>query len=127
METDALARNWWAIALRGVAAIIFGALTLVVPGVTLAVLILLFGAYALIEGVLNVIAAIRGRGERQSWWPLLLRGLVSIAAGVVTFVLPGLTELALLYVIALWAVVAGGFGKGAAIRLPRPVAGGGER
>ena len=123
METDALARIWWAIALRGVAAIIFGALTLVVPGVTLAVLILLFGAYALIEGVLNVIAAVRGRGERQSWWPLLLRGLVSIAAGVVTFVLPGLTELALLYVIAVWAVVAGIFEMVAAIRLRRRIAG----
>src|SRR2546422_11239181 len=107
METDALARNWWAIALRGVAAIIFGALTLVVPGVTLAVLILLFGAYALIEGVLNVIAAVRGRGERQSWWPLLLRGLVSIAAGVGPLALPRLWELAPLYGIAVSAVGAG--------------------
>ena len=80
--------------MRGVAAIIFGVLTLLLPGVTLAGLILLFGCYAIVEGVFNVIAAVRGRGEEPAWWALVA-GLVSIAAGVVTFLRPGLTELAL--------------------------------
>src|SRR5205807_508001 len=83
MNFGALAGNWWALALRGVAAIIFGVLAFVWPGVTLAALILLFGGYALVEGVLNVIAAVRGRGDDQPWWALLLEGLVSIAAGIV--------------------------------------------
>ena len=107
IDMERLAKSWWALAIRGVAAIIFGVLTLLLPGVTLAVLILLFGSYAIVEGAVNVIAAVRGRGEERAWWALLLAGLVSITAGVVTFLRPGLTELALLYVIAAWAVVTG--------------------
>src|SRR5439155_14011745 len=100
MDIDWLARNWWALALRGVAAIIFGVLAFVLPGVTLAVLILLFGGYALVTGVLNVLAAVRGRGDDQPWWVLLFEGLLSVAAGIVAFALPGLPELAVLYMIA---------------------------
>src|SRR6266852_2282230 len=94
IDMERLAKSWWALAIRGVAAIIFGVLTLLLPGVTLAVLILLFGSYAIVEGAVNVIAAVRGRGEERAWWALLLAGLVSITAGVVTFLRPGLTELA---------------------------------
>ena len=110
------AKSRWALAMRGVAAIIFGVLTLLLPGITLAGLILLFGSYAIVEGVFNVIGAVRGRGEEPAWWALVA-GLVSIAAGVVTFLRPGLTELALLYVIAVWAVVTGVLEIAAAIRL----------
>jgi uncharacterized membrane protein HdeD (DUF308 family) len=123
MNIDSLAKNWWALALRGVAAIIFGVLAFVLPGVTLAALILLFGSYALVEGVLNILAAVRGRGDDQPWWALLFEGLVSVAAGIVTFVLPGLTELALLYMIAAWAIVTGVFEIVAAIRLRRRITG----
>ena len=123
MNIDSLAKNWWALALRGVAAMIFGVLALVLPGVTLAVLVLLFGGYALVEGVLNVIAAVRSRGDDQPWWALLLEGLVSIAAGIVAFVVPGVTELALLYIIAAWAIVTGALEIVAAIRLRRRISG----
>lgn len=121
IDMERLAKSWWALAMRGVAAIIFGFLTLLLPGVTLAVLILLFGSYAIAEGVFNVIAAVRGRGEERVWWARLLEGLVSIVAGVVTFLRPGLTELALLYVIAAWAVVTGVLEIAAAIRLRRRI------
>ena len=117
------AKSRWALAVRGVAAIIFGVLTLLLPGITLAGLILLFGSYAIVEGVFNVIGAVRGRGEEPAWWALVA-GLVSIAAGVVTFLRPGLTELALLYVIAAWAVVTGVLEVAAAIWLRRPIRGG---
>ena len=69
MEAMVLARNWGAIAVRGIAAILFGLLTFVLPGVTLAALVLLFGAYALVDGLFNVIAAVRRRAGASPWWP----------------------------------------------------------
>jgi uncharacterized membrane protein HdeD (DUF308 family) len=111
-----LARNWWAIALRGVAAVVFGVLALLLPGTTLAALVLLFGAYAILEGVFSLIAAVRGRTDEPRWL-LALQAIVSIAAGFVTFLWPGLTALVLLYVIAAWALVIGVLQIVAAVRL----------
>jgi uncharacterized membrane protein HdeD (DUF308 family) len=120
-DADTLARNWWAIALRGVAGIVFGILAFVMPGVTLAVLVLLFGAYALVDGIFNIIAAITGHTGAQSWWMLLLEGLVSVAAGLVTFFMPGLTALTLVYVISAWAIITGVLEIVAAIRLRKVI------
>ena len=120
VDADVLAKNWWAIALRGLASIIFGILAFVMPGVTLAVLVLLFGAYALLDGIFNIIAALSGRGG-QSWWMLLLEGVVSVAAGLVAFFMPGLTALALVYVISAWALVTGVLEIVAAIRLRKVI------
>jgi uncharacterized membrane protein HdeD (DUF308 family) len=117
MHTTALARNWWALAIRGVAAIIFGLLTFVWPGVTLAALVFLFGIYAIVDGIFNLVAAFRGGAEEERWWLLALEGLVSIGAGVVAFGWPGLTTLVLLYVIAVWAVITGVLEIVAAVRL----------
>ena len=111
-----LARNWWAIALRGVAAVVFGVLALLQPGTTLAALVLLFGAYAIVEGVFSLIAAVRGRTDEPRWL-LALQAIVSIAAGFVAFLWPGLTALVLLYVIAAWALVIGVLQIVAAVRL----------
>jgi len=111
-----LARNWWAIGLRGVAAVVFGILALLLPGTTLAALVLLFGAYAILEGVFSLIAAVRGRTDEPRWL-LALQAIVSIAAGFVTFLWPGLTALVLLYVIAAWALVIGVLQIVAAVRL----------
>jgi uncharacterized membrane protein HdeD (DUF308 family) len=120
-DTDVLARHWWAIALRGLAAIIFGILAFAMPGVTLAVLVLLFGAYALVDGIFNIVAAVSGRSGRQSWWMVLLEGLVSVAAGLVTFFMPGLTALTLVYVISAWAIITGVLEVVAAIRLRKEI------
>jgi uncharacterized membrane protein HdeD (DUF308 family) len=114
-----LAQNWWALVLRGVCAVLFGVGALVWPGITLAVLILFYGAYALIEGVLEVAWALMGRQAGSFPWGVLLAGLAGIAVGIVTFVSPGLTALVLLYLIAAWAIVRGVFEVIAAIHLRR--------
>ena len=119
-----LARNWWILALRGLCAIIFGILAFVWPGVTLGVLVLLYGAYALVDGVLAIVAALSKRQESGlPWWALLLEGLLGIAAGIVTFVWPGITALFLLFLIAGWAIVTGVFEIIAAIRLRKEIEG----
>jgi len=116
-DAHSLRTLWWAIALRGVAGIIFGILAFAMPVLTLAVLVLMFGAYALVDGILNVVAAVSGRSGARSWWALLLAGLVGIGAGLVTFFMPGLTALALAYVIGAWAITVGVLEIMAAIRL----------
>jgi uncharacterized membrane protein HdeD (DUF308 family) len=119
-----LARNWWAVALRGLFALLFGVLTLIWPAISVTVLVLLFGAYVLVDGIFAVVAAISRASEgRGHWWALLLEGLVGIAAGVLTFVWPAITALVLLYLIAAWGVVTGVFEILAAIRLRREVEG----
>jgi uncharacterized membrane protein HdeD (DUF308 family) len=123
IDVDTLTRNWWVVLIRGVAGVLFGIATFFAPGISLAVLVLLFGAYALIDGVLAVISAVRRRGVSDRWWMLLLEGLVGIAAGIVTLVWPGITALALLYVIAAWALLTGAFEIAAAIRLRKIITG----
>jgi uncharacterized membrane protein HdeD (DUF308 family) len=103
------------VALRGLAAVIFGILALVWPGVTLAVLILLFGAYAIVDGVLALYSALRSGGKHV--WALLFEGIVGIVAGVIAFVWPGLTALALLFVIAAWAILTGALEVYTAVRI----------
>src|SRR3984893_8442281 len=112
-----LARHWWVIALRGLAAVLFGVLAFVWPGMTLAVLVLLFGAYALVDGILAIVVAVRGGTDHRLF--MGLEGVVGVLAGLVAFVFPGLTALALLYIIAFWAVLTGVLEVVAAVRLRR--------
>jgi uncharacterized membrane protein HdeD (DUF308 family) len=118
-----LHRTWWVLLLRGLAAIAFGILTWVLPGISLATLVLLFGAYSMADGVLGVWTAIAGRKEHEHWWVLLLGGLLGIGVGVLTFFAPGLTALALLFYIAIWAVATGVLELVAAIRLRKEIEG----
>jgi uncharacterized membrane protein HdeD (DUF308 family) len=118
-----IARNWWALLIRGIAAILFGILAIAWPGVTFAVLVLLFGAYALVDGVMSLVGAIRTSRAHERWGVLLLEGIVGIAAGVVTFGWPAITGLALVFVIAAWALITGVFEIAAAIRLRKYVSG----
>src|SRR5262245_25815985 len=101
---SALSRNWWLLLLRGLAAIAFGVLTWFQPKISLAALVLLFGAYSMVDGVFGVWGAIAGRKENEDWWVLLLSGLLGIGVGILTFVAPGITALALLFYIAIWAI-----------------------
>ena len=125
VETNiaSLVKNWWAVALRGAAALIFGILTTLWPNIGLTSLVLLFGSFAIVAGVFNLIAAVRRlRGERR-WWEFLLQGLVSVAVGTVTLIMPDLTALALVYVIAAWAILTGILEIAAAIMLRRQIRG----
>ena len=120
---DILSRGWWRLLLRGLAAITFGLLTLLRPGISLAALVLLFGAYALVDGVLDIWNAIAGRKENDHWWVLLLGGLLGIVVGYITLTTPGITALALLFYIAIWAVARGVLQIVAAIRLRKEIEG----
>jgi uncharacterized membrane protein HdeD (DUF308 family) len=116
-----LGRNWGWIVLRGVAAVLFGILAFALPGITLAVLVIVWGAYALADGILALIAAYRVRDQGKPFWSLVIVGLLGIAAGIVTFIWPGMTALLLLLFIAAWAVVMGIFQIVAAIRLRKEI------
>jgi uncharacterized membrane protein HdeD (DUF308 family) len=116
----ALKQNWWLILLRGICAVIFGLLTFVMPGITLLTLALVYGAYAIADGVLALVAAVKGGGTAPRWW-LAVVGLLGIGAGAVAIVMPGLTALVLLYMIAVWAVAIGVMQVIGAIRLRREI------
>ena len=112
-----LARNWWVFVLRGVVAILFGVLAFVRPGITLEVLVLLFAFWALFDGVFALIGSVGAAEAHEPWWPLVLIGLLGVAAGIVTLKWPGITALALLLVIAYWSIFRGILEIAAAVRL----------
>ncbi len=123
MLSTILQRYWWMILIRGILAILFGILVFVWPGITLLSLVFVFGFYALADGIANIVTAIGGRREQEHWWLLLLLGLAGVALGVLTFLNPGITALALLFFIAIWAIVTGGLQIVAAIRLRKEIEG----
>jgi uncharacterized membrane protein HdeD (DUF308 family) len=104
-----LSRNWWHFALRGVFAILFGVLALVWPKSAITALVLLFGAFVLVDGSVAVVSGIQLRKYFKYWWALLLEGLTGIAIAIMTFVWPNVAALALLYFIAAWAILTGIF------------------
>ena len=118
-----LAANWWALVIRGLVAIAFGGLTFVVPGLTLAALVFLFAGYSLVDGVFNIIGAVRAIESHQRWGVQVFEGIVGIGAAVVTVFWPAITALALVFVIAVWAIATGVAEIVAAIRLRRHIRG----
>ena len=118
---DALSREWWGLLLRGLAAILFAVLTFTNPGISLAALVIVFGAYALVDGIVNVWMGFAERKEYDDWWVLLLMGLIGIGVGIITFMTPGMTALALLFFIAIWAIARGALEIVAAIRLRKEI------
>lgn len=118
-----LARSWWILLLRGLAAIAFGVLSWLLPEISIATLVLLFGAYVLADGILGTWTAVSGRKEHEDWWVLLLWALVGIGVGVLTILAPAITTLALLFYIAIWAIATGVLQILAAIRLRKEIRG----
>jgi uncharacterized membrane protein HdeD (DUF308 family) len=112
-----LARNWWVFVLRGIIAILFGVFAFVQPGITVEALVILFALWALFDGVLALIGAIGAAEAHEPWWPLVLIGLLGVAAGIVALKWPGITALALLLVIAYWSIFRGILEIAAAVRL----------
>ena len=115
--------SWWALVLRGIAAVLFGVLAFMWPGITLTALVFLFGAYALVDGAFSIVAGIKSHGEYKRWWLLLIEGCLSVAAGVFAFMVPAMTALILLILIASWAMVTGIFQIAAAIQLRKHITG----
>lgn len=118
-----LTYNWWAVLLRGIIALLFGLTAFFIPQVTLAVVVSLFAAFALVDGIFSIISGIRARHKTDRWWVLIIQGLLGIGAGVLTFFYPGLVAIALLYLVAAWAIVTGITEIVAAIRLRKEIRG----
>ena len=117
----ALARNWWSLVIRGILGILLGIAAFAWPGITLGALVLLFGAWALLNGIMCLVGAVRAAEARERWGALLLEGVFSILAAGATVLRPGLTALALVYIIAAWAIFTGIAEIGAAIRLRKHI------
>lgn len=112
-----LSQNWWLVVLRGVLGILFGLSAFIWPGLTWLTLIVLFGIYAIMDGLAAVGTGLSHTKDSSRWWVFLVEGLISIAAGAVALIWPGLTSLVLIYMIASWAVITGILEIAAAIRL----------
>jgi uncharacterized membrane protein HdeD (DUF308 family) len=98
---------WWLVLLRGILAILFGLFALFAPGVALLALVFVFGAYAILDGITAIVVGVRHRKEEPHWGWYVVQGVVSLIAGIVAFVWPGVTVLAILLVIAIWSIVNG--------------------
>jgi uncharacterized membrane protein HdeD (DUF308 family) len=119
-----VARDWWVFAIRGIAALLFGILAFIWPETTLTVLVFLFGAYVLVDGVALLVALVRGEAvARRHAWAVGVTGVLGIIAGVITFAWPGLTALSLLCLVAFWAITTGTFQIIAAVALRRELRG----
>ena len=122
-RTVALARWWWTFIVRGILAIAFGVLAFFAPGLGIAVLVGLFAAWVIIDGIGNIIAGVRGRGLDRNWWLEILEGVVGIAAGLIALIFPAYAAQALVIIIAAWAIVTGVLEIIAAIRLRELISG----
>ena len=112
-----LVKNWWAILLRGVCAVLFGLIAFFLPGVTMLSLVLVFAAYAFADGVFGIVSGVWAAREGERWGWLVLEGLVSIGAGIVAVLWPGITVVAFVFLVAFWAIFTGILEIAAAIRL----------
>src|SRR4030081_686042 len=112
-----LAQNWWAFAIRGVLGLIFGLIPIFQPGVTMLSLVLVFSAYAFVDGAFAIIAAGRAMRQHERWGFLLLEGIVNIIAAVIAFLWPGITVVSFVFLVGTWAILSGGLMLSAALRL----------
>jgi uncharacterized membrane protein HdeD (DUF308 family) len=123
MIADLYKQAWWALLIRGIFAVLFGIMATTWPGLTLAMLIIFFGAFVLIHGLMAVVGSIMARKEAEDWWIVLLEGIAGIIIGVMTFAWPALTGLVLAYFIAAWALITGLLKVFGAIKLRKEIEG----
>jgi len=123
MMIEALKRNWWVLVIRGICGIVFGVIALAYPGLALATLVLLFGAWVLIDGVFRIVGATAGRASDPDWGFHLIIGILGVLVGFLTFRAPGITALALIIYIAAWALMIGAAEIGLAIKLRKEMKG----
>lgn len=114
---DMLANNWWAVALRGIVAILFGIAAFAMPAVTMLSLVVVFAAFSFVDGVFGIIMSVRGARKGERWIWLLLSGILGIVASAVAVLWPGITVLAFVILVAAWALVSGTFMLISAFRL----------
>jgi uncharacterized membrane protein HdeD (DUF308 family) len=114
-----LAQNWWALALRGIFAILFALIAFLAPGLTLTVLVLVFAAYLVFDGIFALIAGLKAAGHHERWGALALEGVLNLVAGAIMFVLPGMSLVIFIYFAGFWAIVTGVTLLVSAIRLHR--------
>lgn len=114
-----LARNWWAVALRGLAAIVFGLIALFMPIATLATLVLVFAAYMVVDGILAIVSAVKAARQHERWGLFVLEGIVDLLVGVVAFFMPSAALFAFVVLAAGWGVVSGVLMLMAAFRLSK--------
>jgi uncharacterized membrane protein HdeD (DUF308 family) len=112
----ALARNWWLLLIRGILAVLFGLMAFTWPALTLVTLVLLYGAFAFVDGLTAIWVGVRSRT-----WGLLFFGILGVVIGVYTLFYPRVTAIALLYFIAAWALVRGTFEIVTAIQLRKEI------
>lgn len=118
-----MADNWWVPLLRGIAAVLFGLMALIWPGLTVYALLIVFGAYAIFDGIMSIIIGFQRKSEDDRWWSWALDGFLSIVIGLMALFWPEATALAFVIWMAAWAVVAGIFRIIAAIRLRAEIEG----
>jgi uncharacterized membrane protein HdeD (DUF308 family) len=114
-----LARNWWAVLLRGLFAIVFGLVALFAPGVTLLSLVLVFAAYAFADGVCTIISAVRAARRHERWVLMILAGVVNLMVAAAAVLLPFAAMFAFVVLAATWAIISGGLMFASAFRLSR--------
>ncbi|HEV2236823.1 MAG TPA: DUF308 domain-containing protein [Ktedonobacterales bacterium] len=117
-----VSRIWWAVVLRGVIAILFGIVALFFTGQTLLSLVYVFGVYAVLNGLLAIIAAARAGEAHRRWGWLVVSGIAGVAIGIVSFVWPGLTAVTVVVIVAAWAIIVGVFEIGFALSFPDTLA-----
>jgi uncharacterized membrane protein HdeD (DUF308 family) len=112
-----LARNWWLVVLRGVIAILFGVTAFVWPGITLGVLVLLFGAYMVVDGVFAIASGVRAAARHERWGALIAEGALDLVVGAIAFAMPIATVFAFIVLAGAWAIISGGLMLWASLRL----------
>jgi len=101
------AKHWWGILVRGIIALIFGILVLAWPAIAIAVFVIFFGAYILVDGIFTLVSAINYKAGAGSRTWLYIRGIAGIIAGLFALIFPAIAAVALVILVAAWALVTG--------------------